>query len=95
MLSSPVKVENMQMAFAVYEECKLAKTADVKLSSYKVAKTLGLIVHSKVDVEVADVASKTRVISVAVTRKKKTATDAIANVVKGIFFIANEYIRLV
>ena len=85
MLSSPVKVENMQMAFAVYEECKLVKTADVKLSNYKVAKTLGLIVHSKVGVEVADVDSKTREISLAVTRKNKTATDAIANVVKGIF----------
>ena len=85
MLSSPVKVENMQMAFAVYEECKLVKTADVKLSNYKVAKTLGLIVHSKVGVEVADVDSKTREISLAVTRKNKTATDAIANVGKGIF----------
>tara|TARA_B100000795_G_scaffold58959_1_gene39250 strand:- start:24 stop:284 length:261 start_codon:yes stop_codon:yes gene_type:complete len=85
MLSSPVKVENMQMAFAVYEECKLVKTADVKLSNYKVAKTLGLIVHSKVDVEVADVVSKTRAISGAVTHKKKTATDAIAYVAKGIF----------
>jgi hypothetical protein len=47
-----------------------------------VAKTLGLEVHNKVD---DNVTSERRAISAAVTRKKKTATDAIANVVKGIF----------
>jgi ribosomal protein L23 len=85
MLSSPVKVENMQMTFAVYGEFKLAETANVKLSNYKVAKKLGLIVHSKVDDKLTDVASERRAISVAMTRKKKTATDGIANIVKGIF----------
>ena len=73
------------MAFAVYEEFNLAETASVKLSNHKVVKKLGLIVHSKVDDKLTDVASERRAISVAMTRKKKTATDAIANIVKGIF----------
>jgi hypothetical protein len=50
-----------------------------------VSKTLGLIVHNKVDDELTDVASERRAISAVVTRKKKKATDVIANVVKGIF----------
>ena len=73
------------MAFAVYQELKLAETANVTLSNCKVAKKLGLIVHSKVDDELTDVASEWRSISGAVTRKKKTTTDAIANLVKGDF----------
>ena len=32
-----------------------------------------------------DVASKPRVVSVAVSRKKKVAVDAISNLVKGVF----------
>ena len=35
--------------------------------------------------EVWDVAYKQRVVSVAVSRKKKVAVDAISNVVKGVF----------
>ena len=83
MPSLPVKVENMQMAFAVCEEFNLAETASVKLSNHKVVKKLGLIVHSKVDGKLADMTSERRTISV--TRKKKTATGGIDNVVKGIF----------
>tara|TARA_B100000787_G_scaffold163161_1_gene144552 strand:- start:631 stop:894 length:264 start_codon:yes stop_codon:yes gene_type:complete len=75
----------VQMAFAVYEEFKLVETANVKLSNYKVAKTLGLVVHNKVDDNVTNVASERRAISAVATPKKKTATDAIANFVKGIF----------
>ena len=73
------------MAFAVYQEFKLAETANVTLSNCKAAKKLGLIVHSKVDEKLADMASERRTISVSVTRKKKTATDGIVHVVKGIF----------
>ena len=49
------------------------------------AKTLGLVVHNKVDDNVTNVASERRAISAVATPKKKTATDAIANFVKGIF----------
>ena len=38
MISSPVKVENMQMSFAVHEEFKLVETVKVTLNNYKVAK---------------------------------------------------------
>ena len=43
------------------------------------------VVNSKLDDELTDVASERRAISAVVTRKKKKATDVIANVVKGIF----------
>ena len=56
-----------------------------KLENFKVAKALGIKVESKVEDEVKDFAYERRVISVAVTRKKKTATDAIGNTSKGIF----------
>ena len=49
------------------------------------AETLGLIVHSKVEDNLTDVAGEQRSISVVVTRKKKTTTDAIANVVNSLF----------
>lgn len=43
------------------------------------------VVNSKPDHELADVASEQRAMLAVVTRNKKTATDVIANVVKGIF----------
>jgi hypothetical protein len=46
---------------------------------------LGLVLNSKADDELTDAASEQRAISVALTRKKKAATNAITNVVKGIF----------
>ena len=75
----------MQIAFTVYAEFKRAETVSVKLRNSKVAKKLGLIVHSKVDDELADVASERRATLVAVTCKKKTATETIVNSVKGNF----------
>ena len=49
------------------------------------AKKLGLVVNSKAGDELTDVARGQLAISVAVTHKKKAATNTIANVVKGIF----------
>ena len=57
----------MLIAFIVDEEFKRAETVNVKLSNSIVAKKLGLIVHSKVDDELTDVASERRATSVAVT----------------------------
>ena len=48
------------------------------------AKTLGLIVHSKVDDELIDVFSERHAISVAIIRKN-TAPDDVANIFEGIF----------
>ena len=75
----------MQIAFTVYEEFKRVETVSVKLSNSKVAKKLGLIVHSKVDDELTDVASERRATLGVVTCKKKTATGTIVNRVKGNF----------
>ena len=46
---------------------------------------LGLVLNSKANDELTDAASEQRAISIAVTRKKKAATNAITNVVRGIF----------
>ena len=58
---------------------------DEKVSNYKLAKAVGLKVGSRTTDEAYDKAYEHRKISVAVTRKKKTAIDAISNVVEGKF----------
>jgi len=70
---------------AICEEFKFSDPANVKLSNHTVAKKLDLVVNSKADDELTDAASEQRAISVAVAQKKKAATNAITNVVKGIF----------
>ena len=84
-LSNPIKVETYKMAFDVYEHILLANTNDEKVSNYKLAKAVGLKVGSRTTDEAYDKAYEHRKISVAVTRKKKTAIDAISNVVEGKF----------
>ncbi|WP_443631185.1 hypothetical protein ABXT60_02425 [Candidatus Njordibacter sp. Uisw_056] len=69
------------MAFDVYEQILLAESDGEKVSNYKLAKVVGLKVGSRT----TDEAYEHRKISVAVTRKKKTAIDAIINVVEGKF----------
>ena len=49
------------------------------------AKKLVLVVNNKADDKLTDAASEQRAILVAVPLKKKAATNALANVVKGIF----------
>ena len=49
-----MKVKNTAMAFTLIEKLNSAKSADVRLNSYKVAKKLGLIAHSSLDAEVAN-----------------------------------------
>ena len=73
------------MAFDVYEHILLANSNDEKVSNYKLAKAVGLKVGSRTTDEAYDKAYEQRKISVAVTRKKKTAIDAISNVVEGKF----------
>ena len=62
--------------------------SNVKLSNYVIAKRVGLVVKRKEETlneEAMTVANERRAISVAVTRKKKTAVDAIRNVAEGKF----------
>ena len=82
-LSNPIKVETYKMAFDVYEQILLAESDGEKVSNYKLAKVVGLKVGSRTTDEVYDKAYEHRKISVAVTRKKKTAIDAIRNVAEG------------
>lgn len=84
-LSNPIKVETYKMAFDVYEQILLAESDGEKVSNYKLAKVVGLKVGSRTTDEVYDKAYEHRKISVAVTRKKKTAIDATINVVDGKF----------
>ena len=84
-LSNPIKVETYKMAFDVYEQILLAESDGEKVSNYKLAKVVGLKVGSRTADEAYDKAYEHRKISVAVTRKKKTAIDAIINVVEGKF----------
>jgi hypothetical protein len=65
-----------------------SQRSNVKLSNYVIAKRVGLVVKRKEETlneEAMTVADERRTISVAVTRKKKTAVDAIRNVAEGKF----------
>ena len=88
-LTSPIKVDNLKTAFEVYEHILLANSKNEKVSNYQIAKRVGLVVKmDKIDEDVRtnrDTAYEHKVIGVAVTRKKKTAIDAISNVVEGKF----------
>ena len=84
-LTNPIKVETYKMAFDVYEHILLANSNGDKVSNYKLAKAVGLKVGSRTTDEAYDKAYEHRKISVAVTRKKKTAIDAISNVIEGKF----------
>ena len=84
-LTNPIKVETYKVAFDVYEHILLANSNDEKVSNYKLAKAVGIKVGSRIKDEAYDIANERKKISVAVTRKKKTAIDAISNVVEGKF----------
>ena len=87
-LSKPISVETYKMAFDIYEMLLNKERSNVKLSNYVIAKRVGLAVTRKEDTlkgQEMTVADERRTISVAVTRKKKTAIDAIRNVAEGKF----------
>ena len=62
-----------------------AETEGTKVNNYALAKQVGIEVKQRNTEEEWDVAYKRRVVSVAVSRKKKVAIDAIISVVKGTF----------
>ena len=55
------------------------------MDNYNLAKQVGLEVEQRNTEEEWDVAYERRVVSVAVSRKKKVAVDAINSVVNGVF----------
>ena len=56
-----------------------------KVNNYALAKQVGIEVEQPNAEEEWDFAYKRRVVSIAVSRKKKVAVDAISNVAKGVF----------
>lgn len=84
-LSNAVSTDNLKMAFDVYEMTVQAQRDGRKLKNQQIAEAVGLSIEKRSTDGVADRASDNRALSVAVSRKRKTATDAIANVAKGVF----------
>ena len=78
-------IESLQTAFALYDLIEQAEANGEKVNNYALAKQVGLEVEQRNTEEECDVAYKLRVVSVAVSRKKKVAIDAISNVVFGLF----------
>ena len=84
-LSKPIAINSLQTAFALYDLIKKAETEGTKVNNYTLAKQVGIAVELRNTEEERDIANQRRLVSVAVSRKKKVAVDAISNVVKGVF----------
>lgn len=84
-LSNAVSTDNLKMAFDVYEMTVQAQRDGRKLKNQQIAEAVGLSIEKRSTDDVADSALDNRALSVAVSRKRKTASDAIANAVKGAF----------
>ena len=84
-LSKPIAVDSLQTAFALCDLNEQAEANGEKVNNYALAKQVGIKVKQRNTEEEWDVAYKRRVASVAVSRKKKVAVDAIQSVVKGVF----------
>ena len=78
-LTKPIKADSLKIAFDLYE---LVLSSEDSVSNYKLAKKVGIEISTK---DIGNNASMRRKISTAVSRKKRTATDAINNVIEGIF----------
>ena len=71
--------------WALYDLIEQATANGEKVNNYALAEQVGIEVEQRNTEEEWDDAYKRRVVSVAVSRKKKVAVDAISNAVKGIF----------
>ena len=84
-LSKPIAIDSLQTAFALYDLIEQAETEGTKVNNYGLAKQVGIEVEQRNTDEEWNVAYKRRVVSVAVSRKKKVAVDVIIAVANGIF----------
>ena len=84
-LSKPNAIDSLQTAFALYDLIEQAEANGEKVNNYALAKQVGIELEQRNSEEEWDVAYKRRVVSVAVSRKKKEAVDAINSVVNGVF----------
>ena len=69
----------------MYDLIEQAEANGEKVNNCALAKQVGIDVEQRNTEEEWDAAYKRRVVSVAVSRKKKVAVDAINSVVNGIF----------
>lgn len=69
----------------LYDLIEQAEGNGEKVSNYALAKKVGIEVEQRNTEEEWDVACKRRVVSIAVSRKKKVAVDAINSVANGVF----------
>ena len=84
-LSKPIAIDSLQTAFALYDLIEEAEASGKKVNNYELAKVVGIEVEQRNTEEEWDAAYKRRVVSVAVSRKKKVAIDAIKSVANGVF----------
>jgi len=84
-LSKPIAIDSLQTAFALYDLIEQTEANGEKVNNYELAKQVGIEVEQRNNEEDWDFAYKRRVVSVAVSRKKKVATDAILSVANGVF----------
>ena len=84
-LSKPISIESLRMAFDLYDLIAEAESNGEKVNNYDLAKQVGLEVGQRNTDEEWNIAYKRRVVSVAVSRKKKMAVEAICTVLEGGF----------
>lgn len=84
-LSKLIAIDSLQTAFGLYDLIEQAEANGEEVTNYALAKQVGIEVGQRSTEEMWDIAYKRRVVSVAVSRKKKVAVDAIKSVVNGVF----------
>jgi hypothetical protein len=84
-LSKPIAIDSLQTAFALYDLIEQATANGTKVNNYALAEQVGIKVGQRNTEEEWDDAYKRRVVSVAVSRKKKVALEAIEAVANGVF----------
>ena len=86
-LSKPIAIDSLKTAFALYDLIKQAAASGKKIKNFDLAEEVGIQVQQQTldDMGFWEEGYERRVVSVAVSRKKKIAIDAIANVANGVF----------
>lgn len=84
-LSKSISIDSLQTAFVLYDLIEQAEAKGEKVNNYALAKQVGIKVEQRNTEEGWVIAYKRRVVYVAVSRKKRVALDAIAQVIFGQF----------
>ena len=84
-LSKPISIKSLEKSFKILDWIHEAEASGKKVNNYELAKVVGIEVEQRNSEEEWDAAYERRVVSVAVSRKKKVAVDAINSLVDGVF----------